>query len=71
MVYGTYLQAASSIFNYLVLQAPGEAEAELAELNQKEEIDVILSEDSDRMVYEGIRCPLCHPNVGMLFYILT
>lgn len=33
------------------LQAPGEAEADLAELNRAESIDAIISEDNDAMVF--------------------
>ena len=34
-------------------QAPGEAEAELATLNRKSMIDVIVTEDSDALVFAG------------------
>jgi Holliday junction resolvase YEN1 len=41
----------------LVLQAPGEAEAELASLNKLGRIDAVLMQDSDALVF-GVRCIL-------------
>ncbi|KJA26219.1 hypothetical protein HYPSUDRAFT_1065270 [Hypholoma sublateritium FD-334 SS-4] len=49
-------------FGFSWYTAPGEAEAELAQLNQKEEIDAIISEDSDCFVY-GARCVIRMNNV--------
>uniref|UniRef100_A0A0D2PKX7 XPG-I domain-containing protein n=1 Tax=Hypholoma sublateritium (strain FD-334 SS-4) TaxID=945553 RepID=A0A0D2PKX7_HYPSF len=49
-------------FGFSWYTAPGEAEAELAGLNQKEEIDAIISEDSDCLVY-GACCVIRMNNV--------
>ena len=40
-----------------LLQAPGEAEAELAHLNKLGRIDAVLTQDSDSLVF-GARCIL-------------
>ncbi|KAF8177432.1 PIN domain-like protein [Pholiota molesta] len=49
-------------FGFSWYMAPGEAEAELAELNRRDQIDAIISEDSDAMVF-GARCVIRMKNV--------
>lgn len=41
-----------------LLEAPGEAEAELAALNQQDFIDMVLTTDSDAIVF-GMTCIAC------------
>ncbi|KAJ7725790.1 PIN domain-like protein [Mycena metata] len=49
------LKAMITAFGYHYYDAPGEAEAELAQLNRNGEIDGIITEDSDALVF-GAKC---------------
>ena len=50
----------------LFFQAPGEAEADLAELNRRNHIDAIFSEDNDNLVF-GARCVIRMCAISILF----
>ncbi|KAF4607635.1 hypothetical protein EYR38_001708 [Pleurotus pulmonarius] len=57
-----YLKPLIANFGFYHHQAPGEAEAELAELNRRQYIDAILTEDSDVVVFGGLNIFRCLPN---------
>ena len=55
--YGLFIFDSSSCYTECILQAPGEAEAELAYLNRHGFIDAIVTNDSDALVF-GAKCVL-------------
>ncbi|KAF8955909.1 PIN domain-like protein [Flammula alnicola] len=57
-----HFQQLLEAFGFHWYTAPGEAEAELAELNQQNLIDAVFTEDSDALVF-GATCVIRTPNV--------